>query len=300
MRIRYVLLLCIAVAMGGVAPLSAQAAATGVPLLNCSGLPCVDITVAGGKHLKMLIDTGNANSVLDRAIAEGMGINLQPVNGPDGKPYPGYASGTVTHVRVGDEELGDLEMLVVKLQPSIDKGNMPAADGTLAYTAFKDRALTIDYKNHRVNVSGVLKVDASCPQSCGTITNPTFGKQGPPIVVTTGFRLNGKPLTMQIDTLYEGTMLIYPTSVDKLGLTAQQNTSKTRMFAFTDGGVPMKESTASKESFENELLRRNATLYFATPKVHLPDGMFDGTVGNELFLGHVLTLDFHANRFWMS
>jgi hypothetical protein len=41
-------------------------------------------------------------------------------------------------------------------------------------------------------------------------------------------------------------------------------------------------------------------LYFATRKVHLPDGMFDGTVGNELFLGHVLTLDFHANRFWMS
>jgi hypothetical protein len=62
----------------------------------------------------------------------------------------------------------------------------------------------------------------------------------------------------------------------------------------------MKESTASKESFENQLLRKNATLYFATPKVHLPDGMFDGTVGNELFLGHVLTLDFHANRFWMS
>jgi len=191
-------------------------------------------------------------------------------------------------------------MLVVNLKSSIDKGVMPAADGALAYTAFKDRVLTIDYMNHRVNVSGVLKAAAPCPQSCGTITNPTFGKQGPPIVVTTGFQLNGKPLTMQIDTLYEGTMLIYPTSVDKLGLAGQQSSAKTRMFPFTDGGVPMMESTASKESFENQLLRKNATLYFATPKVHLPDGMFDGTVGNELFLGHVLTLDFHGNRFWMS
>ena len=300
MRVGYVLMLCMAVAVAGGAPLSAQTAATGVPLLECSGLPCVDVTVAGGKHLKMLIDTGNVNSVLDRTIAEGIGIILQPVKGPDGKPYPGYASGTIPNIRVGDVALGDIKMLVVNLKSSIDKGVMPAADGALAYTAFKDRVLTTDYKNHRVNVSGVLKAAAPCPQSCGTITNPTFGKQGPPIVVTTGFQLNGKPLTMQIDTLYEGTMLIYPTSVDKLGLAGQQSSAKTRMFPFTDGGVPMMESTATKESFENQLLRKNATLYFATPKVHLPDGMFDGTVGNELFLGHVLTLDFHGNRFWMS
>ena len=300
MRVGYVLMLCMAVAVAGGAPLSAQTAATGVPLLECSGLPCVDVTVAGGKHLKMLIDTGNVNSVLDRTMAEGIGIILQPVKGPDGKPYPGYASGTIPNIRVGDVALGDIKMLVVNLKSSIDKGVMPAADGALAYTAFKDRVLTIDYKNHRVNVSGVLKAAAPCPQSCGTITNPTFGKQGPPIVVTTGFQLNGKPLTMQIDTLYEGTMLIYPTSVDKLGLAGQQSSAKTRMFPFTDGGVPMMESTATKESFENQLLRKNATLYFATPKVHLPDGMFDGTVGNELFLGHVLTLDFHGNRFWMS
>ena len=300
MRVGYFLMLCMAVAVAGGAPLSAQTAATGVPLLECSGLPCVDVTVAGGKHLKMLIDTGNVNSVLDRTMAEGIGLILQPVKGPDGKPYPGYASGTIPNIRVGDVALGDIKMLVVNLKSSIDKGVMPAADGALAYTAFKDRVLTIDYKNHRVNVSGVLKAAAPCPQSCGTITNPTFGKQGPPIVVTTGFQLNGKPLTMQIDTLYEGTMLIYPTSVDKLGLAGQQSSAKTRMFPFTDGGVPMMESTASKESFENQLLRKNATLYFATPKVHLPDGMFDGTVGNELFLGHVLTLDFHGNRFWMS
>jgi hypothetical protein len=76
MRIGYALLLCAAVAVGGGVPLNAQAAAEGTPLLDCSGLPCVDVTVAGGKHLKMLLDTGNANSVLDRTIAGGMGISL--------------------------------------------------------------------------------------------------------------------------------------------------------------------------------------------------------------------------------
>jgi hypothetical protein len=287
------------VVLGGNLPLDAQAAASGIPLLSCSGLPCVDVVVAGGKHLKMLLDTGNANSVLDRAIADDLQIKLQPVNGPDGKPYPGYASGT-TNVRIGDTDLGDLEVLVANLKPTIDKGTMPAADGTLAYTAFKGRTLTIDYKNNRVNVSDVLKADATCPQSCGNITNPTFGKHGPPIVVTTGFRLNGKPLTVQIDTLYAGTMLIYPPSVGKLGLTDQQDSSTRRKFPFTDGGVEMIEGSASKEAFGENVLGKNVALYFATRKVHVPDGMFDGTVGNELFLGHVLTLDFHANHFWIS
>ena len=95
MRIAYVFVLCLALAVGGGASLSAQAATGQTPLLNCSGLPCVDVTASGGRHLKMLIDTGNANSVLDRPIADTMGIPLQPVNGPDGKPYPGYASGTL-------------------------------------------------------------------------------------------------------------------------------------------------------------------------------------------------------------
>jgi hypothetical protein len=299
MRIAFVFLLCMAVAVGG-ASLRAQAAAAQTPLLNCSGLPCVNVTAAGDRHLKMLIDTGNANSVLDRPIADTMRIRLQTVNGPDGKPYPGYASGTLAGVRIGDVALGDLEVLVVNLKPSVDDGSMPAADGTLAYTAFKDRVLTIDYRNRLVHISGVAPASASCTQACGTITNPTFGKHGPPIVVTTGFQLNGQPLTMQIDTLYEGTMLIYPTSVEKLGLAAQQSSAKTRIFHFTDGGVPMIESTAAQEGFEEKVLRSNAALYFATPKVHQPDGMFDGTVGNELFAGHVLTLDFHANRFRIS
>ena len=45
------------------------------------------------------------------------------------------------------------------------------------------------------------------------------------------------------------------------------------------------------------MLLANAPLYFATPKVHAPDGMFDGTVGAALFAGHVVIFDFRANRF---
>ena len=268
-------------------------------MLDCSGLPCVDMTVSG-KHVKMLVDTGNANSLLDASLAKDLGLDLKPVNGPDGKPYPGYSAATAANVMLGETALGDMKFLVVDLQPSIQKGELPKADGTLAYTALKGRILRMDYKQQQVGISDVLKSDEPCPKFCGTISHPTFGKQGPPIVVTTGFEVNGNPITVQVDTLYTGSMLIYPTSVDKLGLTEQQKSTQTRMFPYTDGGVEMIEGKAKTEAFDTGVLQKDGTLYFATPKVHAPDGMFDGTVGQELFQGHVVTMDFHSHHFWMS
>jgi Aspartyl protease len=268
-------------------------------MLDCSGMPCADVTVANGTHLKMLVDTGNPNSVLDLAKATELGMQLKPLMGPDGKPYARYSVGTIKDVRLGDVSLGDVEFLVANLQPAIQKGVRPSADGSLAYTAFEGRILKMDYKGQRVSVSEVLKTDIPCPGVCGTLTTPTFGKEGPPILATTGFQLNGKPVTVQIDTLYGGTMLIYPTSVEKLGLTAEQQSTKIRQFPYTDGGVDMIEGVAKTEGFDKDALKKDAPLYFATPKVHLPDGLFDGTVGHELFTGRVVTMDFHAHHFWI-
>jgi hypothetical protein len=143
---------------------------------------------------------------------------LQPVNGPDGKPYPGYWFATLKDVKAGDASLGELKVLVADLKPSLAKGDFPPADGALAYTAFQDRVLKLDYKNERVGISQPLKAEVPCPDSCGELTTPTFGRKGPPIVATTGLEVNHKPVVVQIDTLYSGTMLIFPTSVEKLGL----------------------------------------------------------------------------------
>ena len=102
----------------------------------------------------------------------------------------------------------------------------------MTYTAFHDRMLRLNYKERVIGVSEVLTTDARCPNFCGTVTHLTFGKKGPPIVVTTGFNVNGKPVTVQIDTLYTGTMLIYPTSVEKLGLPDHEHAAKKADFPF--------------------------------------------------------------------
>lgn len=286
---------------GMVVPCKAQVPELrGGSMLNCSGLPCMEVTVAGGTPLKLLIDTGNTHSLLDEAKAKELGLELQPINGPDGKPYPGYWFATLKDVKAGDASLGELKVLVADLKPSLAKGDFPTADGTLAYTAFQDRVLKLDYRNQRVGISEPLKAEVPCPDSCGELTTPTFGRKGPPIVATTGFKVNNEPVVVQIDTLYSGTMLIFPTSVGKLGLADQAASARKRFFPFTDGGVDMLEGAADAEAFGAMVLKKDAALYFATPKVHTPDGMFDGTVGHELFAGHVLMLDFHAHHFWLT
>jgi hypothetical protein len=83
-------------------------------MLDCSGLPCVDATLANGKHLRLLIDTGNVNSALDTAAANAAGITVTPINGPDGKPA-GYGRSVLPGLKVGDASLGDIKVLVLDL-----------------------------------------------------------------------------------------------------------------------------------------------------------------------------------------
>ena len=272
----------------------------GGPMLDCSGLPCVDVSTASGKHLHLLIDTGNVASVLDKAVAKDLGLETSPVIGSDGKPVAAYTRALLPGVKIGDASLGDLRILVMDLSDDIKRDRMPASDGTLAYTAFKDRILELDYRQKTVKLSEALHDTASCPAFCGTLRTPTFGKKGPPILVATGFSLNELPITAQIDTLFSGTMLIYPTSVEKLGLTEAAKTTNKDFFKYTDDGVDMLKTTASTENFGSRSLAKDAPLYFATPAVHLPDGMFDGTVGHALFEHSVLTLDLHDMKVWMA
>jgi hypothetical protein len=200
----------------------------------------------------------------------------------------------IPSISVGNVKLRDLSTLAISLSDMIAQNQMPQVDGTLAYTAFKDRILQIDFVRRKVRISDVLTAPAECKGACDKITLIKFGKEGPPIVVADGFEINGKKVSAQIDTMYSGTLLVYTSSIEKLQLSDAAKTTKSRDFPFTDGGVKMKEAPAEKEGFRGLTLSGPAPLvYFPTPDVHEPDGLFDATVGLELFYRAALTLDFH-------
>jgi hypothetical protein len=263
-----------------------------VPLLDCNGLPCVEARMGTGPNLKMGIDTGNVDSVLDLSYAEAAGLkSTAPL--PAGAPS-GMFRTVIPSISVGSVKLTNVAALAMGLSDMIAQNQMPQVDGTLAYTAFKDRILEIDFVARKVRISEVLTAPVACSGSCDKISLIKFGNEGPPIVVADGFAINGKKVSAQIDTLYSGTLLVYTASIEKLQLGEAAKTTKSRDFPFTDGGVKMKEAPAEKEGFHGVVLSGPAPLvYFPTPDVHEPDGLFDATVGVELFYKAALTLNFH-------
>jgi len=257
-----------------------------VPLLDCSGLPCVKVTNSDGKRLRQGIDTGNPTSILGRAAAQILGVALEPYVTKDGKTVPGVQRGVVRGARMGEASVGDLRVAVFDLSAPFQNGTMPKMDGTLVSGAFKGRLLQLAVRKQEVRASAPLSETVPCPGSCGTIALTPFRHKGPPIVTATGFAVNGQPILAQVDTMHSGTLLIFHTPVSKLGLYRESQAAKRRHLPFTDGGVDMVESRAASETFG------------PTPLAH--DGLFDATDGIGLIEGRTVAFDFHGMRMWLE
>jgi hypothetical protein len=263
-----------------------------VPLLDCDGTPCVDAQIGDGKTVRLGIDTGNVDSVLDSKVAEAAG--LKPSEPPKAGAPSGMFRTVMTTVRVGALTLANVSGIGMDLSDMISQKQMPHVAGTLAYTAFKNRILQLDFVAHKLRVSEVLTGPVKCSGACDTMALVTFGKDGPPILVADGFEINGASVAAQVDTMYTGSLLVYTASIEKLSLSGAAQTTDVRLFPLTDGGVNMKVAEAQQEGFRGIILaKEGAKVYFPTETVHEPDGLFDATVGLELFRDAVLTLDFH-------
>ncbi len=263
-----------------------------VPMLDCDGTPCVDARIANGKLVRMGIDTGNVDSVVDSKIAEAAGLR------PSEPPKPGAPSGmyrtVMTSVQVGELTLTKVPAIGMDLSEMISQKQMPHVAGTLAYPAFNDRVVQLDFVARKLRISEVLTSPVKCTGACDTISLITFGNEGPPIVVADGFDINGEKVSAQVDTMYTGSLLVYTASIEKLSLSGAAKTTDARLFPLTDGGVNMKVADAQSEGFGGiTLVKENAKVYFPTETVHEPDALFDATVGLELFREAILTLDFH-------
>lgn len=270
--------------------------ATQMPFHDCRGLICVDVALDGSPPRTLLLDTGNVNSTVVSDVAAAAGWKLESIV-RGGKPLPGVQRGGTHTVHLGAVK-SNAQFLV--FDRSVFGDNPPPAEGTLAYTFFKDRILQIDYPNHVVRISDVLGASDNLSAE-GEIQLITFGKKGPPIVVGAPFTINGKTLRAQIDTCYTGTLLVYDAAAAALGLKHLSARGSPEFFPDTDGGVTMLAAPAENLGFGREILiDRGAKVYFpgqGKNVVHQPDGLFEGTVGNALFRDSVVTLDFHLMKF---
>lgn len=270
------------------------AEAVEVPFEPCGGMICLPVTLADGKSHVLLLDTGNINSWLTLETAQSLHLPLEPIQ-QDGKALPGVFRLGPQPVSIGERQLsGRFAALSAEQTGELPHG----VDGAVAYTMFNGLILQIDYPHGKVRV-----LDPPSPEP-GTAGSPlaliTFGKRGPPIVVGSGFKVNGKAAQAQIDTCFTGTLLVYDQAIDALGLRGALAHAQPRFFPYTDGGVNMDEARIGSVSFGADVLGATpATIYFPGQgklPVHQPDGMFEATAGNALFAHSIVTLDFHSMR----
>jgi len=267
-----------------------------IPFTSCDGLICLPVTLEDGQQKLFALDTGDVTSYLAQDTAQSLGWQLEAYTGRDGKPVEGlWKSGPHT-LKLGPIAL-DSKLLVF---PRKDLGPNSPNDGGIVFTAFKDRVLQIDYPHHLLRISDVL-TDSDVSTLPGKLKTITFGKHGPAILTGGPFTVNGKTVQAQIDTCYTGTLLIYDAAVPRLGMQAIADKGAARIFPHTDGGVTMLAMPARSLGFSGRTFAlENPVIYFSTPGVHQPDGLFEATVGNELFVNSVLTLDLHHMTFDVS
>jgi len=276
---------------------------TQVPLLDCSGLPCVDLAAGDGKTIRLLIDLGAANSYLDAKAAQNLGLQLQPLKANDGTDITQIQQTVVPGAHLGDAPLGDFPFMVLDTsepQQNGQKAQSLPADGALTYRAFQNRMLQLDYPNHLIRISAPLAEAQACPQKCGDLAIKHVGSSGPPTLTTTGFSINGQPVEAQLDTLFSGTMLVYPGAVEKLALKKQSKAKHKEFFPYIQGGLKLARAEGATESFYDVQLMQDAPLYFGTSDAHVPNVQFDATVGTDLLRRGVVTFDFKGMHMWIE
>jgi hypothetical protein len=288
-------MLCIAV-WGGLSfgIVAASAASTefvaDVPFNSCKGMICVQAQLTTGKPTTLLVDTGDAHSLISVELAKSYGWTLEPYADKNGKVVPGVFNAG-SHVLTLGKLTEPAPFLAV---PAADLGSQGIYEASLVYTFFKDRALQIDYPHHRLRISAVLSGNATSGKARGRLKIVNFHTWGPPIVVGGPFTINGKGVQAQIDTGYTGTMLIYTAAIEPLGLGDLAKQGIGEVFPFTDGGVTMLAAKARQVGFADTVIDdQRPIVYFPTPGVHEPENPFEATVGNALFKNCIVTLNFH-------
>ncbi len=276
-----------------------------IPLLDCSGLPCVDLSTASGKTVRLLIDTGEVNSYLDIKVAQALGLSFGPLTGGGDSGMAEVQQTIVPGAKLGELPLGDFPFMVLDTTPQAirpgQKVQRLPGDGALAYSAFQNRTLEIDYPHHLLRISSPEPNAPACPGVCSDLVIKHFGGHfGPVTLTTSGFAINGQPMDVQIDTLFTGTMLVYPASVEKLGFKKEAKAKHKEFFPFTQGGLKLARFDGASETFRDIPLMTDAPVYFMTPDDYPPEVQFDATVGSGLLSHAVVTFDFKGMHFWMD
>jgi hypothetical protein len=278
-----------------------------VPLIDCSGLPCVELTSSSVNVMRLAIDLASANAYLNMKTAQNRGLKLAPLKGSGGGGDISAVQQTVVPgAKLGDLPLGDFPFMVLELANDVQQGGKKKdawfpADGALTFGSFQNRRVQIDWSRHVLRISEPMPTPVDCPRDCGDLSTRRFGQYGPPTLTAAGFEIEGKEVDAQIDTLFTGTMFVYPPAVETLELTDVNKAKHKEEFPFMQGGLRLTRGIGVNYTYHRDALLNDSPVYFWSSKEEAaPKPGFDATVGTGLLSRALFTFDFKANKIWME
>jgi hypothetical protein len=275
-----------------------------VPLINCSGLPCVELT-SKVNVMRLVIDLSSVNAYIDLKSAQKRGLTSTPLQSSGGSSIPDVQQTVVSGAKLGDLLLGDFPFMVFDMTSDKASGKKKdvsfPADGALAFGSFKNRRIQIDWNRHVLRISEPMQNPLACPRNCSDLILQRFGGYGPPTLTANGFEIDGRPVSAQIDTLFTGSMLLYPPTEQAFDLKNLDKTKHKEEFPFTQGGLRLTRAISVRYTFDRDALLDDASVFLWNGKEEMaPKVSFQATVGTDLLSRALFTFDFKANKLWME
>jgi hypothetical protein len=226
-----------------------------VPVVKCR---------AGGRDLLLAIDTGSASSTIS----------------PQGAAAFGVSGAMLAGVTLGGTALRAHAVLVGDLGRWNTAAGF-ALDGALGYEAFRDRAVTFDWR------AGVLSFPDLVPDGeTAAVTWLRYDERSPQLITFDGLKVDGFPVAAQLDTMMSKTAVIFETKLPDLAI---DNAPKAPLYDYA--GAPLRGGRVGSLRLGTTTLAAGVTVYAADARAHVPAGDIAMIVGDALFARRALTLD---------
>jgi Aspartyl protease/PDZ domain len=274
-------------------PTSATRADLPVQLVN--NLVFVSVRVGSSEPLSFILDTGASATVLNRTVAERLGLDLK--TSEDARTGGGSvqtASATGLTLSVGNVSLPDVTIVAINLS-GLHAGLGRPVDGILGYDIFRRYVVEIDYAANRLRLHDPTEYrDAGEGDILPIVIEDQIPFVQVQVLRPTGDAADAK---LEFDTGQTGAMTLVKPYVDTNHLVAaQQPTLRIRTGAILSGGV-------TAEVVRNAGVRLGRFLV-ANPVVTVtPDaegagvsGDTVGLLGGEALRRFTVTVDYPRSR----
>ena len=260
-------------------------------LVDCGKLSCIDVGAPGGATLRMVLDTGNENTVLSQAAADRLHLASKPAQGADGKDIPNIGLTEPTVLDLGGVKLPVTPLLVAPLQTYTKALGAPV-DGVLSYAQLKGWIADLDFKTNRLH----LTQDAVAkPRSILRARYVKYRSNAATVLVVDGLAIHGYPIRAQLDLAFEGGLLLFPNALGPVGLSDTKPGAPVSMETYDDG-AGLNRIDPPTIAFDRTKLPAGDNAFLAGADVHPPENDIQAVAGHTLFVGHRLVLDFINNQ----